>query len=314
MSVDLSEFDPGEVWAYRLRDSAPSERVLVRALVPKKTRASSRIEVDFLDEDNLVVRTEQVPVGRLRVPWIEVGAFDQRMADWDRIDDTVLSDAEQGAMWTVFEKLIPEAVAETGWDSVRDHLRIHAPHRLPEVGIELPAITDQVEWFADGDDIVTSPTGAMLLAEAACAANPMPILDWVIAEETELREKCKRGSKRRNLEGREETSSPEWEYYWYLKQHRPVHEIIRQWCGYRAVTFQERLTAAEAENQRLDILLARAIDALKEADRSIIAEVLETEHEHERITPERARPIVERPLSPHEMPVRHVTQPRRWGY
>ena len=28
--------------------------------------------------------------------------------------------------------LIPEAIAVTGWDSVRDHLRIHAPHRLPE--------------------------------------------------------------------------------------------------------------------------------------------------------------------------------------
>ena len=100
----------------------------------------------------------------------------------------------------------------------------------------------------------------------------------------------------------------------YIKQHRPVHEIIRQWCGYRAVAFQERLTAAEAENRRLDILVARAIDALKEADKTILAEALETEHERERITPERARPVVERPLSPHEMPVRYVTQPRRWGY
>lgn len=83
---------------------------------------------------------------------------------------------------------------------------------------------------------------------------------------------------------------------------------------YRAVTFQERLTAAEAENRRLDILLARAVDGLKDAGKDILAEVLETDHERERVTPERARPVVERPLSPHEMPVRYVTQRRRWGY
>jgi hypothetical protein len=45
---------------------------------------------------------------------------------------------------------------------------------------------------------VLSPTGTVLLAEAACRANPMPILDRVIEAETEARHKCKRGSERIN--------------------------------------------------------------------------------------------------------------------
>lgn len=95
---------------------------------------------------------------------------------------------------------------------------------------------------------------------------------------------------------------------------RPVHEIIRQWCGYRAVSYQERLAAAEAETRRLDVVLARAIDDLRASGKDIFAGFLEEEHERRRITPARVRPMVERPLSPSEMPVRYVTQPRRWGY
>src|SRR6185295_15470180 len=45
---------------------------------------------------------------------------------------------------------------------------------------------------------------------------------------------------------------------------RPVYELLRQWCGHRSVTFYERLTAAEAEVRRLEILIARLIHTVRE--------------------------------------------------
>jgi hypothetical protein len=51
-------------------------------------------------------------------------------------------------------------------------------------------------------------------------------------------------------------TSPEWEWDWYLRYTRPRLELLRRWGGHRAVDLQERLTAAEPENRRLDILVA----------------------------------------------------------
>ncbi|WP_447002334.1 hypothetical protein ACRAKI_21665 [Saccharothrix isguenensis] len=130
----------------------------------------------------------------------------------------------------------------------------------------------------------------------------MPVLDWVIKNESEYREKTKRGS------------DPEWEYRWYLEHGRPRHELLRGWCGHRAVTMQERLAAAEAEVQRLDVLVARLVDQLKGKGHSIFADVIERVHEEERITPANYRPVVDRPLKPSEIPVRYVRAPRRWGH
>jgi hypothetical protein len=70
-----------------------------------------------------------------------------------------------------------------------------------------------------------------------------------MASEAE-REHCKRGRDYKGLNGEERTSTPEWEYEWYRKSLRPYHELLRQWCGHRSITFYERLTAAEAEVRR----------------------------------------------------------------
>ena len=44
---------------------------------------------------------------------------------------------------------------------------------------------------------------------------------------------------------------------------RPVY---RSWCGHRSVTFVERLTAAEAEVRRPDVLVAELADTSATAD------------------------------------------------
>jgi hypothetical protein len=80
----------------------------------------------------------------------------------------------------------------------------------------------------------------------------------------------------------------------------------------RAVTFVERLTAAEAEVRRLDILVATSVDTLRKHD-TFGADVHERDHNENRIRPETVRPVIDRPLAPWEIPVREVPVRRgRW--
>jgi hypothetical protein len=139
------------------------------------------------------------------------------------------------------------------------------------------------------------------------------MLDRVTAEEIEARENCKRGRDYDAIDGSGEAHSPpEREYAIYRKWHRPVHELLRAWCGHRSVTFVERLTAAESEVRRLDILVAELVDALKKHEPNT-ADALEERHNDERIQPEAVRPVVERPLAPWEIPVREIrVRGRRW--
>jgi hypothetical protein len=79
------------------------------------------------------------------------------------------------------------------------------------------------------------------------------------------------------------------------------------------VTFHERLEAAEAEVRRLDVLVATLIDGARTHGQEGFANAMEREHNEEWITAEWIRPVVDRPLKPHEIPVRDVRVGRRWG-
>ena len=70
---------------------------------------------------------------------------------------------------------------------------------------------------------------------------------------------------------------------------RPVY---RSWCGHRSVTFVERLTAAEAEVRRPDILVAKLVDDLKRHDKCG-ADIYDRRHNEKRIRPETVRPVVD---------------------
>jgi hypothetical protein len=74
----------------------------------------------------------------------------------------------------------------------------------------------------------------------------------------------------------------------------------------------ERLTAAESEVRRLDILVAELVDALRKHDK-FGADIYDRQHDEERIRPENVPPVVDRPLAPWEMPVREILVRRgRW--
>ncbi|TFC16568.1 hypothetical protein E3O46_18100 [Cryobacterium glucosi] len=258
---------------------------------------------------------ENIPGGRLRGPWSGVREYDALWANWQRINDFDLTETEQDATERVFSLLIPIEVAQREWTPVRYATAVHEPAQLAKlIGLPMADLLAQIDSFTVGGVTMLSLEGTLLISEYACRIRPVPVLDWVISDESEYREKTKHGRNFVSSGNRAASSSPEWEYQWYLESVRPVHELLRAWCGHRAATMHERLAAAEAEVHRLDSLIVRLIDELKANDHSTVAEIIERTHEEERITPVSVRPIVDRPLKPSEIPVRYERAPRRWGH
>lgn len=304
--------EPGDELVYRVREYSPSERV--RVVEVDRRKKTPRYVVEFLGGDKSGVH-ENIPGVRLRAPWADVAAYDALMANWERINEAQLTDIEASAVSSVFEMLIPNEIAEWEWSPVRYATRIYDKGALQAlIGITADDLLTQTEGFELDGDVIVSPDGTLMIAEYACRLKPMPVLDWVIEDEKDYLEKSKHGRPAVDLDNHAYTTSPEWEYQWYLERGRPLHELLRSWCGQRAATMQERLGAAEAENRRLDELITRLFEELKRLGHARAVDHLVREHEEERITPEKFRPVVERPLKPSEIPVRYVKAPRRWGY
>lgn len=301
---------PGQEWAYRLRDDAPSERVQVLTLHQEARRF--RVEIRHLDGP-ASGKEENVPRGRLKVRWEEVSQYDAAMDGWRRLRTESIDQNESLALWAALELVIPSAVAELFVTPVDDALVVHDQPALEILtGRPISAFQDGFVWIVHAEKPCLSPLASLAVVEMACRKNPTPVLDLIIAEETEAREKSKRGGTAEDWETRQPVStSPGEEYQHYLRRQKPIHEILRQWCGYRAVTLHERLLAAEAEVNRLDVLLAWSVDCLRRVDEAA-ASAIENEHEKDRITPYNIRPVPQRPLEPHEIPVMEVPSRRRW--
>lgn len=308
-----AQSDIGREWIYSLRDYSPSERVRVLA-IDKRPR-SIRFDVEFLDGEKVGHR-ENIPSGRLRGPWSMVQRYDELMRNWGRLaaeDD--ISEPEEYAIDTVFELLIPETVATCGGQRVKEATAVHDRTAFEKrIGTTLDEITTAVASFELDGTLMLSPAGTLLVAEMACLHNPSPILDWVMEAEEKARDLCISGRKYMAYDrSGEHTSDPAWEHKWYLEHDKPQHELLRQWCGHRAVTTYERVAAAEAEVLRLDRIVRRLLDIVQDHNH-ILAEAIEREHETERITPANVRPEIERPKHPSEMPVRYIKirAPRWW--
>ncbi|MEU4626898.1 hypothetical protein AB0G04_43860 [Actinoplanes sp. NPDC023801] len=281
----------------------------IKAVTPKK--ASASIEVEFLDDGH---RVATVPSTRLKARWSDVEAYDAQQADWERIADVELDSAEDRAVGTVYTALIPDEVAELDWRPVENATIVKDRAKLAEIlRVPVDEVLAGAQWFTTDDAMMVSPAGSLMIAEAACRAHPDTILEHVNEGEEEARHKCKHGGPHPFRKG--EQTSPEWEYRWYREHVRAEHELLRQWCGHRAVATHERLNAAEAENHRLDVLVVQLIKALDLAGETRQAERFAEEHEADRITPYTIRPVVDRPLHASEIPVHEVRvyRHRHWG-
>jgi hypothetical protein len=297
----------GSEWIYRARTFSPSERVRITAVHTKKR--SYRADVTFCVGAE-AGQVENIPGNRLHGPWNDVESYDELMAGWQRLDEFELTDAEESAAATAYNLLIDDAIADQLWSPLRYITAVDDRDALERLtGLPIAELTSRVASFELNGTTLLSREGTLLVAEYACRRNPMPVLDAVIEMEKQAREKSKHGDKVGEYD-----TDPRWEYEWYLKHDRPIHELLRQWCGHRAITLQERLTAAEAENLRLETLVNQLIDALANEGNLELAHTFAQDLQDDRITPESVRPVVDRPLRPSEIPIRYITRPRRWGW
>ncbi|MEU8655795.1 hypothetical protein, partial [Actinoplanes philippinensis] len=172
MAFDASRYVVGDEWVYRLRDTEPSERVRIKAVIPKKTTAS--IEVEFLDDGD---RVQTVPSSRLKTRWANVEAYDAQQAAWQRIADFELDSVEQSAVSTVYSTLIPEEVAELDWRPVENATIIKDRTPLTEI-LQMPVdeLLEKVPWLTTDEGTVVSPAGTIAIAELACRAHSHTIL------------------------------------------------------------------------------------------------------------------------------------------
>lgn len=197
----------------------------------EKRKQTTRVDIQFLDGDKTNL-CDNVPGIRLPGPWSDVVHYDELMANWQRLDQSSLDEAEEWAVEEVFLLLIPGDVATYCGSRVKDGTTVRDREALEQLmRCSLNALLEQVEWFEHDDVIELSADGTLIVAEYACRANPVPVLDKVMASEVEAREHCKRGKTYKSHDGEERTTTPEREYEWYRQRLRPYHELLRQWCG-----------------------------------------------------------------------------------
>lgn len=278
----------GTEWIYRLRDSAPSERV--RILEVNSHERRHRCVIEFLDGDK-VGRVEDVPAKRLRNPWAEVQAYDTLMANWERIDNADMTDTERWSVSHVFDWAIPPKVAELMRRPVEDAVQIHDVHELEKLtGVLISDITAEHESFNHDGDLIFSPNAGMLIAEHVCRTNPAPVLAGIIDEETAVRNRIKNGTNRFGDPTHSELRT-------YQEYDRPQHELMRSWCGHRQVSQYERLQAAEAENARLMGIIKELFDVIDQLDRKDLVRHIADDYWKNQITGGTYRPIIQEPPS-----------------
>ncbi|MFZ4894617.1 hypothetical protein ACL9RL_09220 [Plantibacter sp. Mn2098] len=301
--------DVGEEWVDRQRDQDASVRAVIVAIGPQKR---PRINVRFPDSIDLGA-VQDVPSTRLRAPWAEVDEHDARLAAWIRMRQDVLSEAEESAIDTVFDLLIPIEVAWNDWRDVKYSTVVCDETSLSELaGLDLAALRTDLQTTDEPEGRRFTPAATLLIAESVARSHADVVLKWIENDEKEVRERVKKGRETTDLDGKPYRTSREWEYHVYLERHRPVNELLRQWCGHRVVTAFERLAAAEAEVFRLDGVIE---DLIRVAEHHEMADKFERVLRHleeDRITPYNVRVDIARPLQPGEIPVR-IEYTRRWG-
>lgn len=183
---------PGELWAYRKRDDAPSDQVLINNVVRDKQKVW--VEIEFANGVN-VGQKQSVSGNRLSVLWRDVEAYDLLMANWQRIEAEPIDEVGEFVCDVVYEHLIPSEVAEVFTGArAKNGLEVKDIAALEQLmGCPIIDVKVRNAWFDLDADLILSPTGGLDVAAAVCQENPDPILEYLMAEETKIRHDCKHG-------------------------------------------------------------------------------------------------------------------------
>lgn len=223
-----------------------------------------RVLIRFLG-DEFEGREEWVPPNRLKVPWAEVDDFRAAETRWAAVKaESRVTEGEDSAAGIVFDKLVNSKVASVIYN-VDGVVRIHDVDVLAE-SLDIDAKTmrsDPVSFVEDGD-LVSPWSITELIARRACELDPEPILSYVANEEAKAAEEATYGRwyrATRSYPGFE--VSPEDCFKSDEEFGRPVREVLRRWCGQKAVARRDELAALRTEVRRIGRPTEAAIRALR---------------------------------------------------
>jgi hypothetical protein len=251
----------GEVWAYRARGQDPLVQV---AVVRFGVKTPQRVLVRFVD-DEFEGRQDWVPPARLKVPWSGVDEYIGRERRWDEVlrPSAGVSLTEELAASSVFDLLIPEDMAELGWNAKRGTVLIHDVSGLASLlGVPPAAISDPTS-FKEGGDLISPWPVAIAVARRATEREPHKVLaDVEKAEADALRYSTYgRWTSRR---GREDDWVPPEVCQRVDAEHgQPIRAILRDWCGADAVDLRAEIAALRIDASSAGKVAQEAIELLR---------------------------------------------------
>ena len=197
----------GELWAYRARGQDPLVQV---AVVRLGVKAPQRVLVRFVD-DEFEGRQDWVPPARLKVPWSGVDEYVARERRWDEVlrPSAGVSLTEELAASSVFDLLIPEDMAELGWNAKRGTVLIHDVSGLASLLEVAPAVLCDPTSFNEGGDLISPWPVAIAVARRATEREPHKVLADVEKDEADARRDSTYGRWRSRRRREEDWISPE---------------------------------------------------------------------------------------------------------
>ena len=251
----------GELWAYRARGPDPLVQV---AVVRLGVKTPQRVLVRFVDEE-FEGQQDWVPPARLKVPWSGVDEYVARERRWDEVlrPSAGVSLAEELAASSVFDLLIPEDMAELGWNAKRGTVLIHDVSGLASLlGVPPAAISDPTS-FKEGGDLISPWPVAIAVARRATEREPHKVLaDVEKAEADAIRYSTYgRWSSRRGRE--DDWVPPEVCQRVDAERGQPIRAILRDWCGADAVDLRAEIAALRIDASSAGKVAQEAIELLR---------------------------------------------------
>jgi hypothetical protein len=270
----MGDIRVGEIWAYRERaftDGWPILRVEVLQFGPPR---SNKVRIRFL-EGEYPGLDQWVPAVRLRVPWDEAEAWlrdeERFLRAWEASIDNYETVEYYAARTCLDAYPRPDGIL-IGY-SQREGATARV-HDLPEVCRDLGLSEDDLlsaplAFIDRGGEYVAPWPVALRLARRVAEVYTDEIVRSVAKEESELQEGTIRG--RTVAIGRDEWDVSKERCAEQLREQQPMFDLVRAWCGERAVRQFDEVAALRAELERLWNLLEESARLLHSYGHPVLA-------------------------------------------
>jgi hypothetical protein len=246
------------------------------AVVRFGVKTPQRVLVRFVD-DEFEGRQDWVPPARLKVPWSGV---DEYVARERRLDEVLRPSAgvsltEELAASSVFDLLIPEDMAELGWNAKRGTVLIHDVSGLASLLEVASSVLCAPTSFEEDGDLISPWTVAIAVARRATEREPHKVLVHVEKEEADARREATYGRWQARRGREDDWIKPEVCQRVDEEHGQPIRTILRDWCGADAVDLRAEIAALRTEVSSVGKVAQEAIELLRRHDHTRDANDLE---------------------------------------